>query len=301
MRPRPVSPLLLLFLLFVSAGPSLWSQEVPAPDFSVFPSEYYVGDIVEIRVALSPELSGTLRIPPLPSAEWVEFISLELQEGAGSLQLVMTVALFSTGIRALPAIDLGGVVVEGIKMNPRSLLNETGAPFSPPAGVVLLPGSRTLLALVLGVAGVLVLFLLLFRKRITEFFRHAWERRRKRRPYDTVTRLIRELKEQVDIKPPKEFYTALIAEVKAYLSFRSDTDLSAMTSRELYRALPPLFPAVTGLKALLPLFEYSDTVKFGAVKSGRDRMVADLAQLALVVEEIEADYRRREEAQEGGN
>lgn len=280
--------IVLIFLPGVSIGADTGINSV---DTIFLPKEYYVGDKVELRIKLTIEEGYTLQLPEnIPELSWMNFHSIEITKIDKNSELRIVFTSFIPGTRSLPPLNLGGVVLDSVKLHTSSLIDSTGNDFVGIADQLLLPGTKLILVLVVGTLflGPLLVLMLLgpLRKKITDFVRIG----RGRRPIKRLNKILRELEDQKGRISCRRFYIRLSREVREYLSKRSDVDFITLTTQDMSLALNKVVNTEFA-DNISEMMKLSDSIKFGRLTTNDTRKISDIILIRNVSSFIETEIK----------
>ena len=260
------------------------------------PQDFYVGDYVEMRVVITPEEGVEVERPEnFPESYWVKIENAGITAlDDGDYELRVFLRPFAPGIRTLPALQFGDVLLRDIRIQTKSVLEDEDASFAPPAGQMLLPGTKYYIALLVGLVFLLPLFFIFFWTKLKGRLLSYIHEVRRRRPYKRLIKALKELEDGMGDKKGKEFYTILVAELRAYLTARGSIDYLSSTVRESAIKITEDFGSVDGYNNLIAVFQLADQVKFGGKRVMNRKREQDLDAIRELVEGIE-------EAAAGGN
>jgi len=288
--------LLLILLFFFSP---LWAQsaEYKINNTMFLPPQFYVGDTVELRIHFTVSEDKELSLPAaMPELSWITIKGMELQKVRGFYELRVVFSSFQPGTRAFPSLDLGSVVIEGIRIHTTSVLQEGEEPFAQAFNPVNLPGTR----LLLGFGSALLLFgpliLVIFGGKTLRILRDKFQLKQRRRPYRRFLKRMTELGNRMNKIERDEFYTILAREFRTYISQRLKKNFIPETTRETKKLLYKEFPSAGFLEPLFSILEYGDRIRFGDKATKRERKDPDLITYKKTVEQIEETIHHREQA-----
>jgi hypothetical protein len=202
---------------------------------------------------------------------------------------------FRPGIFTTPPLDLGGILLRGIEMETRSVLEDRGEEdLRPPRRQLVIPGTWLK-------AGFLAAFLILFPPLLIFLWRKApgWlaryrELRNRNLPLQRLRAVLRRLAKELSDMDGGRFFSELTAAIRIYLTEKLSFPAVKATTREIDRMLPGRMPveplprdAASGIVALL---QRGDHVKFGKRPCNRREMKSALRktqELVEIVEEVE--------------
>ncbi len=305
--PGPKSPLkslipLLLALFWLCGLSSLsFSQETDTINVEkqlFLPSEYYVGDRVELRLTVSPG-DANYRLPsPLPESSWITIHEIHIIPDRERTEIVMEFTSFMPGTRTLPPLNFGGALLENVKIHTSSILEDTSAPFAEARGQILLPGTLTGL-IFFGFALFFGPVILLFAaSRGRDWLYLLRTLRRDRQPQRRFSRSLKKLEEEMATLTGREFFFTMDELIRSYLSASISNDFSSATGKE-YRQLCRIhFTRSAHLEALTEMSRLSELIKFGGYRAPYRKKEEYLTLGRALVEELERS--RREERKAAG-
>lgn len=261
-------------------------------DTIFLPKEYYVGDKVELRIKLNIEAGYTLQLPEnLPESSWINFHSVEITRSDKNQEVRIGFTSFIPGTRSLPDLNLGGVVLNSVKIHTSSLIESTDNEFVGIADQLLLPGTRLMLVIVVGTLflGPLLVLLLLgpLRKKIAEIVKIG----RDRRPIKRLNRILRELEDQKGRISCRRFYIRLSREVREYLSKRSSVDFTTLTTWDMKFALTRVVGNNEFAENISEMMKLADNIKFGRLTTDDARKMIDITLVRNVSSFIETEIK----------
>lgn len=275
-----------------SASPAVVEKQL------FLPSEYYVGDRVELRLTLSGG-EGVYTIPSrLPEASWVTIHEIHIMPERDRSELVLEFTSFMPGTRTLPLLDLGGAILGDVKIHTSSILEDTSAPFAEPREQLLLPGTLgglIVFGFALFLGPVVVLFIA---SRGRRWLLLLGTLRRERLPRRRFYRDLKKLQEEMATLTGREFYLLMDSMIRRYLAASVSPDFSSATGRE-YRELSKIHFRKRDFAApLIEMSRFSELVKFGGHRAPYRKKEEHLALAGNLVEELERS--RREERKAAG-
>jgi hypothetical protein len=194
---------------------------------------------------------------------------------------------FSPGIRTLPPIQFGDVLLRDLRIQVKSVLDENPASFASPAEQMLLPLTNYYIAAIVGLVILLPLIVIVFGSRIKNKIQSHFNERRRKKPYKRFSKAAKDMGEQMNRKKGREFYTTLINELRLYLSAKGEFDYSTATASEISEVIESDFPCLRGCPELSALFLFADEVKFGSKRVMVKKREEDLLMVMQAVDKIE--------------
>ncbi|ADN02617.1 hypothetical protein STHERM_c16790 [Spirochaeta thermophila DSM 6192] len=256
------------------------------------PSEFFVGDRVEMRVVVEGVDVQDLVRPEVPTLEWGVVEDIELKPVRGGVQISFYFMSFQPGSHLVPSLPCGAFTLEPQEVVVSSYY-ERGftqpAPYKDP----LLPrGTRLFLALLGGVGLGILLLVFLFLSNGFGFVR-AWCRFVEERFFlRGLLRQLGRLEEEYHGLPQDEFYTRLIEIARKYLSRFHGARFASATTRELMDVLPGVLSEQFA-RQVYGVFREADGVRFGSRRVSPEHEKASL-------EVVRALLSRKAAEKEGG-
>jgi len=276
---------LLTCLSFIGA------QDSSIDGVSYLPKNFFVGDIVEMRVELPAYSVTDIVIPEiLPQADWFLYRQVEVQPYGDGIILRVLFSSYQPGIRLIPPLDLGGFVLSDIRVDTASVLDKENNPLTGTAEPLFLPKTGlyfgVIVACLLGIPMVIIVLFKGIRGRIKTAIINA----RRRQPHTRLMKIFRELDRRILNRDGNLFYTILTEEFKKYLSQRSGEDFSTLTGRETGKTLKRFYSDEEFLPSLDKLFSFAEEVKFGGRDPYTSRKREDLNASLKALEGLEVFY-----------
>jgi hypothetical protein len=265
-------------------------------DSSFLPVRFYVGDIIELRMHL--EAPGRELHPPLetPRGRWLvvnEVSCARIRESLWEVRIFFTT--FRPGRHVLPDIDLGGVVLSGMRAETRSILEDKGEEkHAGHKGQLLLPG--TVRSLVLAALALLLLPPLAFKliKGGLAMFRSYRAHRVRKMPYTRFLNALNRLQRKMNESDPAVFFTLFSRSLREYISGRLSIPALTCTTLELQRLLPEalsregeaVWTAPVSID-VIALLKNADFVRFGGRSASQEEMKDALVKVSRFAHGIE--------------
>ena len=292
---RPVCGLVLVFLLVLAIGPLAVAQEYTIVNSVRLPAESYVGDPVELRYHI--RTTARLSNPPaLPEPGWGVVGSARVTEQDSGYDVRIVVIPYETGTLALPPLNLGGVVLDGLSLVVSSVLDgrsDVRSIYGPHR----LPGTR--LALLLALFGIatpvaVTLYLVGPGRSVIGAVR---ARHRARVPYRNLLRTIDSLEKGIRHESARDFYTRLVSAIQDLMTSRLGRECRAATSSELTSYLP-MFAEQCGSQPtvaapLANIFATADEAKFAHSPTRRKVREHHLEMCRSLIVDLELSRRRK--------
>jgi hypothetical protein len=252
------------------------------------PPVYYVGDRVEIRVATRP--LGDIQVAPprnFPDVPWGEFHDARIVPRDGNLEICIVFTPYQPGSQTIPNLRFGDIVLEGLRVSVRSLTDEGFREPAPPRGALLLPSTRLIVSLIVGLFIALPLVCAAAFIWLRPLLLRLALRYREGRPYRKLRKDLALLRSRIAETDSRRFYISLLDAVKAYLSHHGRNNCAACTTRELADSLQREFGNLPDTTAFLEVCHFGDEVKFGGRKSARAKRLKDIGLVAEFSAELE--------------
>jgi|GEM_PF-3652005 len=225
----------VLVCIFPLVLQSLWAQEeIPVTDILLLPPEFYVGDLVEMRVNInfpSPELLTPSSDYPLQ--DWLDIRKVELVKDDQGSTVVIRFVSYSPGTRAFPPIRLSAGILSKLSISTLSVLNDEQLTLAPYREPLNLPGSETQIAFIV-VLLVFVPFLVIFLFNFfLKFIRQAKSQWAFLHPYSVLFNDLKFLRKRCYGMSTAEFYSSLSMSIREWLGkCHKDKTLLSLTADE---------------------------------------------------------------------
>ena len=280
----------ILFFLFIPLVFSFGEKNYTSEKVVFLPQDFFVGDSVEMRVVIKPAEGVRVSEPErFPDSYWIRIDKAEVMDLGGKYELRVFLRPYASGIRTLPPLQFGDVLLRDIRIRTSSVLDESSAGLSPPAGQMLLPGTRYYIALLVGLVFVLPVIVLVFWGRLRAAIAARIYDRLKRRPYRKFSRALDEIESGMGGMDGGAFYTALVDTMREYFTGRGSLDYIAATTREGCRGITRDFGSLDCSDDLAAVFLVADQVKFGdkeILEQEREAHIAVVRDAAVLIEKL---------------
>jgi hypothetical protein len=280
----------LFFLLFTSPLSAIFSEPVVLEvDQQLFlPAEYYVGDTVELRLSVKGKVSALLEAPAdIPDLSWIDIHEITVSTSDVTANVVILFTAFMPGTRTLPPLDLGAGTLQGIRIHVASILDDTNAPPAPVRSQLLLPGTTFGLTVFIGLLFLGPTLVILVAGRGRRAFLSLLERRKGKRPVRRLFRLLKELEENLDSLPGRDFYLRMGSALRRYLTDRVGEDFLSATGREFHALCFKMIDDRALSHALSEMVLLSERIKFGGQRVESRRKMSDLELVRSVASYVE--------------
>ena len=284
----------LAFLFFAAliSGASFADSGGRVESTMFLPPDFFVGDVVELRMVVVPASGAVLSIPKdLPEPFWMSISSLSMRElSGGKYELRLIFSSFYPGTRTLPALHLGDMLIDRVKIHTKSVLNEEDLKLEEIRPPMLLPGTVLILViLTLAILGgpLLTVFSISF---IRNASRRFMERLQWKLPYRRFSKLMKDLNANFFSMSDRDFYFALSEGLRNYLSDRTGEDFLTVTLEEIGGMMPSYLKDFEDQKQMIKLLHYADLIKFSGGGSILEKKRRDLDDAYNLIRSIETGY-----------
>jgi hypothetical protein len=291
-------------LAFLGLGPlatTASAQSYTVIDSVRLPAESFVGDEVELRYTL--RTTASLAAPAhVPEPSWGEISSVTVVERSDGIDVRLLIVPYEPGTLTLPAIDLGGIVLDGLSVAVSSVLTDDSEIRSI-YGPQRLPGTMVTIFLI-ALAVIVPLSIALY---LTgpgrALVKRLIARHRARIPYRKLLRTIDRLESDIKRDTARDFYATLVHAIQDFMTSRLGFECRSATSTELMGYLPALAAACGAepetAAPLADVVSTADDAKFGHSQVRRKVRLRHLKQCRSAVLELE-NVRRRAHASPNG-
>lgn len=286
-----------VFFLIVSG--SIFPQDYSVDRTLFIPPTFYVGDQVELRVEISP-IPGITIISPreLPELSWMTYHSVIVNHTENRVIVEIRFSSYHPGTRTLPELDLGDITLGGLKIHTASLLEERDLSFVNSLGQMILPGTRTLLAvlgsLLIGIPILVFSVMGNVRRKLLAFLREQ----KVKKPYKQFEKSLTELAEGLGNRPGKDFYIELTRILRKYLGQRSGKRVLSITTEELDILLHNILKEDQLTTKISRFMRFSDEIKFSGIDVSQERIEADLNRVFEFGKTLEVLFQNSEHSEE---
>jgi len=247
------------------------------------PPTFFVGDEVTLTIDFDVTESMAVEIPSFfPESNWIEIRSIDIQEGKGTLTVLIAFSPYAPGARTLPAMELGALKLVDIKIPTYSILQNTHDDVRTLRGQLMLPGTKLAVALILTVLA-MVPFLgygLFWFARIQ--VKRFQMRFRFNQPVRKMHRLVKKLHTRIGVISAPLWYSELTKGLRDYLSFHIHQDCRSATTVEI--ALMDEFQNNDAQRqALLMVLQDGDMVKFAGRRADDQAMRNTLLNVERII------------------
>ncbi len=280
--------LTLCFLLILPACLAAGEDNYSISKIHFLPPVYYVGDEVEARIRLSVS-GGVVPAEPseLPAPGWIRFRDVRIIPISNEYEVRISFSVYKTGTQELPPISLGDITLTGVKVGAASLLEDGVTKIEDAFGPVLLPGTRLLLAAVVGgaiVVPALIIVVFIWARRLIGQMRAQWLANK---PLKDLNAMLDRLADPDYAGNSRNFYITLTETFRDYLSSRLEVDIKSHTASELKEDLMQALAGVAQVEKISAELPRFDEIKFGGLGVKRPQRTRDIKWVRDAVAAIE--------------
>jgi len=266
------------------------------------PSEFYVGEQVELRVTLKvPESVPVVAPAEPPELDWINIHDIEVVRKGTITDIRILFSTFQPGLKTLPSLDFKGLVLEPVKVHTISVLDIDPPPFQEPSGQMLLPGTTFFLILFITLLLVVPVLVLSLGPGFKKAFLGVISLRKQKKPFERLKKTLDDLGNSERAQQGDPFYSTLIQEFRIYLHNRTGEDFLSTTSGEFEALFLRIVPDGRMAGELAALLNRGDGTRFGgrSVPTGEYAGALEAVERAAVrIEEI-MENRKKEEGGAG--
>lgn len=267
-------------------------QSYTVRDAVFLPQVFYVGDRVELRLRLrlGPGITLQQNSTP-PRVEWGTVHGVTAVQQGQDAELRVEFTAFRQGTLALPPLDLGQITIQGFDVFVASILSDKPE-LSPLRDQAILPSTDLLIAGTVAALVLAPLVWLFFARFGKKRVQRLVERYRANQPARRLNRSLRQLDSEVQALKGREFYIALLEDLRAYVSQKLGVDCMSATTHELRGYLDQLIEDSRDREELVALFHYGDLVKFAQRRSPVKKRRKHIQDVQEVIAKIEHSQRK---------
>jgi len=267
-------------------------QSYTVRDAVFLPQVFYVGDRVELRLRLrlGPGITLQQNSTP-PRVEWGTVHGVTAVQQGQDAELRVEFTAFRQGTLALPPLDLGQITIQGFDVFVASILSDNPE-LSPLRDQAILPSTDLLIAGTVAALVLAPLVWLFFARFGKKRVQRLVERYRANQPARRLNRSLRQLDSEVQALKGREFYIALLEDLRAYVSQKLGVDCMSATTHELRGYLDQLIEDSRDREELVALFHYGDLVKFAQRRSPVKKRRKHIQDVQEVIAKIEHSQRK---------
>lgn len=233
-------------------------------DSAVFsPQSFHVGDRITITINTLLQNDAAIEEPDnLPVSQWFVINRMQIDRSNETVVIIIEMISFYPGVRTLPPIYLGDYRLEHITIQTSSVLSSDTERFGELKSQVLIPFTRLLLGLALGLLILVPLVGVRLFNYVRRFFRVMFARHRFDLPRRSLDKKLEYLTSKINEMDDQQFYISLIMGFRHYLSKRLVPDCKSATTSEMHMILLQHIN-LQRTNQIISLFKYSDQIKFG--------------------------------------
>ncbi len=267
-------------------------QSYTVRDAVFLPQVFYVGDRVELRLRLrlGPGITLQQNSTP-PRVEWGTVHGVTAVQQGQDAEVRVEFTAFRQGTLALPPLDLGQITIQGLDVFVASILSDKPE-LSPLRDQAILPSTDLLIAGTVAALVLAPLVWLFFARFGKKRVQRLVERYRANQPARRLNRSLRQLDSEVQALKGREFYIALLEDLRAYVSQKLGVDCMSATTHELRGYLDQLIEDSRDREELVALFHYGDLVKFAQRRSPVKKRRKHIQDVQEVIAKIEHSQRK---------
>ena len=287
------------FFILVLCSSPLFAQEFTIMDSIFLPPRYYVGDPVEMRIVVRSRFADAMTIPPeIPQPSWGRIQDIRILERGLDREVRIRFTAFETGTKTLPPLNLGPLVFEDLSIFVTSLLPSTDIDVRGLRGQVLIPGTQVFIIAAIGLIILLPLLWYLVFRALLRGIKKLYQVYKDGKPFRRMQRQLKTLRNSADSIQGRDFYIALLQEIREYLSRRFAISAFSLTTQELGSVFQKYVPEEADRKTLNELFRHGDLVKFAHQPSTMTSRMAHLEQMERILTEVETQQRNLQQKQQ---
>lgn len=278
-----------VFLFFFISVFSL-SGEVVISEVSTYPAEFYVGDIVEMRIHLRFSEPVKLIAPvDFPSSDWLRIDSVKVTQGERDAVVFIVFRSYAVGSGIIPALDLGSYTLDGIKIATDSLVKRNLRNLVSPREQAVFPGTQIYMILFFMLLLAVPFLGFFFIRSFIKWIQALVVFYKLKRPFMKFSHSLKKLRGTTSEPDVKKFYTQLTTSLKVYLDQKfEDFDFISATSKEISQRINKISEIDRDMQSrLMSLFRKSDMVKFADEKASLKEREEDLAMAVRIGDILE--------------
>lgn len=281
---------LMLFIFFLFASAFSLCAEVLVSEVSTYPSGFYVGDIVEMRIHLRFSEPIELSAPvDFPSSDWLRIDSVKITKGERDAVVFIFFRSYAVGSGVIPPLDLGSYTLDGIKITTDSLVAKNMRNLVSPREQAVFPGTQIYMILFFLLLLAIPFLGFFFIRSFVGWIRNLVLYYKLKRPYIKFTHSLKKLRYTTSDPDIKIFYKGLTRSLKSYLNLKfDDFDFTSSTSKEISQRVNKISELDGEMKSrVMGLFRKSDMVKFADEQASLKEREGDLEMASKIGEILE--------------
>lgn len=278
----------VLLALFFILAISVYSEELVVIKSVYTPKDFYVGDMVTVRIEVETPFDGELVSPSfIPAGEWIEIKSVNLIESGVETSLIrISFTSFAPGLRVIPDMVLGEHILHDYKIQTLSILDDQFTDLQPLSPQMVPPGTNLLIVFVfIGlVFGPYILFVLI--KTLYHSIRLAIKKYKREKPFRSYYKILKQLKGDISESSVRSFYVVITEHLRVYLSIRFNREFYSATTMEMGHLLVSIMDP-DSTEELLSICRFADLVKFSHTNASALHRKKDLRTIIEIVHQLE--------------
>lgn len=282
----------VLFILIWFSSLFLFSDELAVIKSVYAPKDFYVGDLVTLRIYVETPFDGELESPAIiPEADWIVIKSINLIENGPEESIIrISFTSFSPGLRVIPDIFLGEHVLHEYKVQTLSILDDQFSDLQPPSEQMVPSGTNILVVFVLFglIFGPLIIFFMV--RAIYYSAKLAIKKYKREKPFRSYNKILKQLKGEINSSSVRSFYVVITEQLRIYLSIRFHKDFYSATTMEMGYLLQD-FMDIDSTEDLLSICRFADLVKFSHTDASTLHREKDLRTIVDIVHQLEGKER----------
>jgi hypothetical protein len=293
---KAIALIVSVFFALASLGAQKQAPILPEGAY-LLPYDFHPGDLVELKLPIQAAASNGKRELRLPDGSQDYEIKRILLESSpkGSTLTLFFIPWIPGEIKIVP-FETEGARFPGATVYARSLLSGDDEKPRPPRGLLFLPGTKTLIAVIASSLAALALAVWAAAAFLMPFLSRLLSVRRARKPFRRFQHELRIMRKRLKDEDQAYFYALLSRAFRAYASARLFPAFASLTAGEFGTALAVKTRGMPArLEALGEDREFvarvlmrSDMVRFADSLYLRTERVEDMERLSRIVENLEA-------------
>lgn len=283
----------MIVLLLTLAAAAFGQESLVVRETVFVPPEYYVGDLVELRVQVDSPNPDALRVPSqLPLLDYLEIRRIDVVRADQKTWIHIGFVSYAPGERQLPLIQLGGASLTNLKIKTKSILGSDRQlrPYREPLG---LAGTTAQVALLLFLALGLPVVVFFGLRGVWRL--RAWMETLYRRlyPHRALEQRLVQLERDAFKLPARDFYEGLEHALRRWLAeVGGSTAPLSLTSAELRT---DGLPSVPEAMVWVDLLSRCERFVYSGAENVLEARLADLGRARETLRSVrDRELRRRE-------
>lgn len=276
----------ILIITFLSF--SLASETLNVIKVVYTPKDFYVGDLVTLRIYVETPFEDVLESPKeIPKGEWVDIKSVNLVDSGSDESIIrLSFTSFAPGLKLIPDIFFGDNVLHDLKVQTLSTLDDQFTELQPLSPQLVPPGTNLIVVfLFLGIVfGPFLIFILI--RTMYRSINIAIKKYKREKPFRDYYKVLKRLRGDINEKTVRDFYVLVIEQLKIYLAMRFNRDFSSATTMEMDVLLETIMDK-DSTDELLSICRFADLVKFSHTNSSILHREKDLMTIIDILYQLE--------------